>query len=220
MTMVFPLDHPPEVAARLGIEPGGGFIEEYDHRVVDERRRNRETLLLPAGELDNLRAGPVAQLHLVEQGQRIDAPPVHLPEQDKELRKAQLVEERRRLELDADDLLDLLGVRADVQAPEEYRSGVERPQGLDALERRRLPRAVGPQDPEDLPGPDAERHAVDRRHAGVPLDELIDTEDELPCVRHRVPLSGARNAEEASTTVLRVKYVRSLSSVRGYASVS
>lgn len=40
----------PDGAARLRVESGGEFIEEYDFRIVDERERDEEALLLSAGE--------------------------------------------------------------------------------------------------------------------------------------------------------------------------
>src|SRR2546421_7618346 len=41
----------PQVASSLRIEAGRGFVEKEDLWLVDERRRNAEALLLPAGEL-------------------------------------------------------------------------------------------------------------------------------------------------------------------------
>src|SRR6185437_2741004 len=61
---------------------------------------------------------------------------------------------------------------------------VRRAQPLYALDRGGLPRAVRPEDPEDLPLLDGERHVVDGDRAAVPLVQVADIDD-----RHlRVPL--------------------------------
>ena len=40
----------PQVAPRLRIEPGGGLVEKQDLRLVDQRHRQQQALLLPAGK--------------------------------------------------------------------------------------------------------------------------------------------------------------------------
>ena len=46
----------PEIAARLRVEPGGGLVQEQHRRVIDERDREQQALLLPARELARITA--------------------------------------------------------------------------------------------------------------------------------------------------------------------
>ena len=96
-----------------------------------------------------------------------------------------LREEGRGLELDADALLDPLGVAARRRRPSTVSSPrVGLAQALEHLDRRRLARAVGPEQAEDLAAADLEADAVDRLHVAVRLAHVVDADDGLG-VRHR-----------------------------------
>ena len=57
-------DQIPEIAASLRIQPSGRLVEEQHRRIVNQRRRDGEALLLPARELLDVAFGFVGQLHL------------------------------------------------------------------------------------------------------------------------------------------------------------
>src|SRR6202521_173550 len=96
----------PQVASSLRIEPGGGLVEEEDLRLVDERRRDAEPLLLPTGQLADRRARLLGEVNLLEDRDGIDGPVVQGREHIEQLEQAQAIEEGGRLELHADQALD------------------------------------------------------------------------------------------------------------------
>ena len=102
----------PQVAARLRVEAGGRLVEEQDARIVDERRRDAEALLLAAGQRSHLALRLLGQLDVGEQAHRVDVAPVQAAEQVEQLDEGELVEEGRRLELDADPPLHLARIGA------------------------------------------------------------------------------------------------------------
>ena len=58
--------------ARLGhdVEPGGGLVEHDERRLADERDRDRDSLLLPAGELVRVALNELVGRRQVDAGQR------------------------------------------------------------------------------------------------------------------------------------------------------
>src|SRR5664280_1771613 len=56
----------PQVEARLRIEADRRLVEEERDRVVDERTRDHQALLLPAGELVHLGVAPLPEPEAVE----------------------------------------------------------------------------------------------------------------------------------------------------------
>ena len=58
------------LADELGVERGGGLVEEQHLRAQGERPGDRDALLLAAGELARVGVGLVAQAHALEQRQR------------------------------------------------------------------------------------------------------------------------------------------------------
>ena len=57
-------DQIPEIAASLRIQPSGWLVEEQHRRIINQRRRDGEALLLPARELLDVIFGFVSQLYL------------------------------------------------------------------------------------------------------------------------------------------------------------
>ena len=164
-------DELPQVAPGLGVQPGGGLVEDDHLGVVHEAGRHREPLLLPSGELLQGGLGPVGQAHRVQQLVRREAPGVERAEEGQDFVKGQVVEVGRGLELDPDAPLDLEGVPAGVHPQDPRLSLGGRLQPLDYLQSRGLPGAVGPQDAEHLAPPHRERDAVHGGEGAVTLDQ-------------------------------------------------
>ena len=185
-------DEAPQVAARLRIEPGRRLVEEEDARVVDERRGDAEALLLAAGKRPHLALRLLGQVDEVQQRHRVDVALVEPAEEVQQLDEGQLVEEGRRLELDADAPLHLARVGLHVDAVDDGLAAIDRAHPLDHLEGRRLARAVRSEDPEDLALGDLEADAVDRRQAAVLLAQVGDGDDR--CAERRGRSAGVPTA--------------------------
>src|SRR5688572_30107376 len=63
---VEPLEDRHYLGAGTAVQIPGGLVTEYDRRVVHQRPRDGDTLLLPAGELVRTVVHPVAQADDVE----------------------------------------------------------------------------------------------------------------------------------------------------------
>ncbi len=61
------LDELPGVTPRLRVEAGGQLVEDRDLRVADQRQRDRQPLLLAAGQLAERGLALVGQAEIVEQ---------------------------------------------------------------------------------------------------------------------------------------------------------
>ena len=107
-----PVEAVPQEVASLGVEPGGGLVEDEDLGVRDERPRDREPTLHPARQRVHLVVGPLGELGELEQllGSLADdaAGQVEVPAVDHEVvEDGQLEVERVLLGHDADPAPDL-----------------------------------------------------------------------------------------------------------------
>src|SRR5262245_20830548 len=178
----------PDGAPRLRIEPGGQLVEEHDVRIVDERERDEEPLLLTAGQRHEPRVALVGETELFEEPHAVGprssverSPEIDgLPHFDPLL-------ELRLLELNADALLERIDVAKWIEAEDRDRSAIRDTQALDALERRGLAGAVRSDQAEDLAVVDLERHLVDGDRPAVGLPAAVDTDDYFFVTAH-VPL--------------------------------
>src|SRR5690348_5311995 len=57
------LDEIPDLAARLRIESGRRLVEEEQIRITDDRARNRQPLLLTAGQFSDTTVALLVELH-------------------------------------------------------------------------------------------------------------------------------------------------------------
>ncbi len=121
----------------------------------------RQPLTLAARQDLGLRVPPFAELEQVDQLIRRTWVRIEAPEQVDDLDHGQLRVERRRLEADADAWLERVGAVGDVEAEDDRLAAVGRPQALEDLDRRRLARAVRPEQAEDLARGDIEIDPVD-----------------------------------------------------------
>src|SRR6266566_9167176 len=170
--------------AELEVEGPERFVEQQHFRAVHERPRERDALSLAAGELDRLAVGESGELDHLED--LFDAQP-SLAARDTShtqavldvlanchVRKQRVVLEHR---------VDVSGVRrlgGDV-APRELDSALGGPlEAGDQAQRSRLARARGPEQGEELPGPDFEVDAIDGDYVAVGLTDA--DEPHIRCV--------------------------------------
>src|SRR4051794_38445731 len=92
-----------------------------------------------------------------------------------------MVEQGSRLELDADDAVDLLRLGDGVIAGHTQHALIGRTESFQHLQRRRLAGAVGTEDTEDLAWPDAQVEPVDGDSLTVAFDDVGSGDDRL-CV--------------------------------------
>src|SRR5438128_2560337 len=188
----------PEVPSGLWIEAGRRLVEKKDLRLVHKGGRDAEPLLLATGQRAHVRTSLFGQVHLLEDGHGVDRPLVEGGEQVEELQQVQTVEERRRLQLHADDVLDLLGIPADVDPTHHGLAVVGAAQALEDLDRRRLAGPVWTEQSEDLSLLDAERDAVDRHEAPVPLAQSLDDDRKAIRLRSEARIAGPRDHTHAA----------------------
>src|SRR5438067_1294705 len=164
----------PEIASRLRIESGGRLIEEQHRRIVDERDREQQPLLLAAGELAGV--APRELLQGAQADELIDLEPVGVepPEQRDRLAHGEKVLQRGPLEENAGVLAK---ARAERLAAVAYLAGGRRQDPLHDLDGGGLAGAVRAEQAETDAFGHAERHAGHGGGAGVLLDEVLYFED-------------------------------------------
>src|SRR6185436_11504460 len=182
---VQPLQRLPQQPARLRVEPGRGLVEQHHLRIVHQRARDHDALLLAARKRRRLGVRLVGDLQLVEQPRRARlALPRLQPEvaavEHEQLAHGQLAVEVAHLRHDGEAPLHPARVLAHLGAG-HHDAAARRPhQRADAAERGALARSVRPEQPEELAGLDAERdaaHRLDRRplaRAGIGLRQVLD----------------------------------------------
>jgi hypothetical protein len=189
-----------------GDKPSARLVQEQHLRARVERERELQLpplavgheLHRPVGALGEPHGGePLERLaaHLAERLDRaVHHPlaPVGADDGEREvLRERQLGEHVGDLEgaPHAERGAPVLGIVRDVAAEEPHAAarGLER--ARDAVEQRRLARAVGADEHAPLARGDRERHAVHGRQAAEDLGELADLDRRLS---HRTSPSGAR----------------------------
>jgi hypothetical protein len=163
------LDELPQLAAGLGIEPGGGLVEEQQLRVADQRAGEGKALLLAAGQRADPGAALLFQLHEADDAIHRRAVAEEAAEQSHGLLDGELVRQLRLLQLDAEALLQRAGVGVPVHAQHLEIAGVARRQALAHLDGGGLAGAVGAEQSEAFAGEDLEVDAIDRDHIAVGL---------------------------------------------------
>src|SRR5690606_22390023 len=148
------LAHVPERAARLGIEPGSGLVQEEDVGRARERARHAEPLTLPAGEVPHVGAALLAELHQLEELLHRRAALVEGGEEAERLDHALLLGEPGLLELDAQPGAEAGGVRAPAHAQHLDLARVRSGEALENLHRGGLTGAVGAEQSVTLAAPD------------------------------------------------------------------
>ena len=174
----------PDEQPRSRVEPRRRLVEEEHLRRVHERAGNHHSLRLPTGEEIRLVPRAVEQAELLEQvvGAALALARRHaviggvedevVPDRDRAVEIAPLRH-------DGDLLPRAHRIPDDVHPTHEGRPAGGPDSSRQHPDRRRLPRSVGAEQPEHLPGRDREGDAVDGVHPGlgIPLDEI----DRLGC---------------------------------------
>src|SRR2546430_2025920 len=167
--------------ARPRVEVSGGLVGEDHRRVVQERSRDRDALLLAAGELARPMMDAVAETDLLERRERALSPRVPIAAVDERqldvLDRVQPREQVVRLKDESDVLVAdpselVVGQLADVLAREHVGAAVGDVEAAENVHECRLPRPRRTHDRDELRGPDIEIHPAQRVHRDLPPDAV------------------------------------------------
>ena len=167
------LDRLADDVGRLRVERRRRLVEEDDRRVVEQGPGDGQLLLHALAERAGDVVAPVPQreqpqVPLDPLGARRGVQPVQPPEEVEVGRRRQLVVEARRLGQDADPGADLLGVLDDVEAVDRGAALARLDERGQQPDRRRLARAVRPEQAEHLAAEHLEVHPADRPQVAEP----------------------------------------------------
>src|ERR671910_531343 len=169
-------DEVPEVAPGLGVEAGGGLVEEEQLGATDDAECHVEAPSLAAAQPDDAGVGLVVESHRGEHLADGTGVRVGLRGAGERLAWREQVEAAGRLQHDADPVPPLETCPVGVCAEHPDLAGVPRPEALGDLDRGRLARAVRTEQREALADVDVEVEAVDGVAAGVALGESPDAD--------------------------------------------
>src|SRR5262249_11200792 len=139
-----------------------------------DRAAHRDALPLPAGEVCRLAVEILGEPEQVGDllHTRLPVPLLHLrdPERETDVRGDGQVRVERVVLEDHGDVAGLRGVLADVTLPDEDRARVDLLEAREHAQRRRLPRAGGPDEHHELAVGDVEVQRVDGRPVVAGID--------------------------------------------------
>ena len=172
------LDHAPELVAALGVESGGGLVEEEHGRAVHERGGEVEATAHAAGVRARHAVGGVAERELLEQlvgagGDLRRRQVRQLAHQREVLATGEVLVDRGVLAGEADAPSHPLRVLAHVDAEHAGGSPVGLEQGGEHPHGRGLARAVGPEQAEDLAFGHLERDPFHRLDIAEALHQFV-----------------------------------------------
>ena len=187
----------PDLVARLGVEARGRFVEDEQFRFVEEGSCHDQPPHQPAGEVGCTGAFPVVQGH---EAQELPGTPCRFGLRDIEVAGEDLeVLENAEIRIDVVFLLadadpGLYGPRppGDVETQHPQRPAARRGEGIGHSNGGCLPRPVGAEDPEALPGIDRKGEIVDRNERPECLAEVFRLDDpvqrpgSLPVARYGI----------------------------------
>src|SRR2546428_10567832 len=182
-----------EVVEEGPVHARGGLVEEDERRVPHQHANELEELLLAVREVPRVLVTESVELHEAQQPERALAGcgEAVACDDEKIFQGRELGEDADDLEGPADPLLrDLPGPEAvHALAAEVHPPLVQALHARHAVEKRRLARAVGPDQAVDPGRLEPERNAVHSRDAAEALPETLDLEHGRR--RHQVRWSGA-----------------------------
>src|ERR1051325_1941827 len=216
------LDHH-EGGALHGVDLAQPLAQAGEHGRVDAAGRHVEQLLLAvaqaAGFLLRERAEakefdhPVGCFAEASVAPSNEAPPhrllVFLPGEDQVLAHRQLREHLQQLEGAADpEAVELAGPHAgDAAAVDAHLPRRRRELAEDAVEQRRLSRAVRPDQAEDLALAHVEGDAVDRAYAAERLGKIAYFQDGIHLLRTRWASPSRPDGQNAIRTITAIAYM-------------
>ena len=204
--------------AHLGVEVGQRLVEQQHARLDDERARQRDALLLAAGERRGLAAGDGLDVADLDQRQR-------LPHAQGDLRPGDTLQTQavrdvvedghvrpQRVALkDHGRAASLRRHRRHVVVAEADAPGIERQKAGDRAKQRGLAAARGTEDGGEATGRKLERHAAQRGHRGISLDRAGDVDgnrrrhDSHVRARRRASRRAARTASRTASSASRAR---------------
>ena len=158
------------------VQAGGGLVEEQHLGIVDEGVREAQPLLHAARQAEHVGVALVREVDQLEQVAD-DAPPlgrteaVAPTEEVQVLPDLHVVVDPERVRHVAEDAAHRLGVPADRFTGDPGIAGSRFEERREHPQHRRLARAVGADEPEDLARLDGQVHAADRDGPVVALHE-------------------------------------------------
>ena len=139
-----------DLVTRLRVETARRLIQEQELRIVDQREREREALLLPAGKPGIVLVAPVPKLEPFEQWPRVRRARVEGAEEGDRLANRDLVRQVRRLETDPDAVLEAVLLRLGIPSEHRDLAGATRAQPFQNLDGGGFSSAVRSEQTEDL----------------------------------------------------------------------
>ena len=172
----------PEVAARAGIEAGGGLIEQQNLGTMEQSLGQFETALHAAGEgfgavLGAIGEGDALQHFRHALLQRRAGDSVEMADVDEVLLRRKLHVDAARLEDHADLAAHAAGIQSHVVAQNQSASGGGQHQGGKNAEHGGLAAAVGAEQTEDLGAIHGEGDAVEGDAIAVLMAQAVDLND-------------------------------------------
>ena len=176
----------------LWVQAGGQLIQEGQVRVVDQRQRDKDPLLLPTGKLGEMGIPLVCQAHLLQQELPVDRAPVERGKQVQRFPDLDPIGQGGRLKLDPNPFPQPVSIPQRVKAQYLDRAAVRPAQPLETLDGGGLACPVRPNHPKDLTPLNTERDSIHRLHPRVVLGQVPYVNDDvIPCVRiHRFCTPG------------------------------
>src|SRR5690242_16104484 len=144
------LDQLPKLPARLRIEPGGRLVKEKKVGIAHQGARERQPLLLAAGEPADARIALLLKLHHGDDFGNCRSAPVETVKQAECFVDRELFGKLGFLKLHAQALAQLSGIRLPAEAQQLHRSCIRRSKPFADLDRGGLTRAVRAEQPETL----------------------------------------------------------------------
>jgi len=167
------LDQLPGVPPGLRVQAGGQLVQHRHAWVADEGQRDRQPLLLAAGELAERRPGLGRDTQDLHQLPPVSRGLVEGAVQLQSLGHPEPVGQPAFLQLGPEPLGQLGPVPLRVEPEHADLAAIRCPQPLDALHGRGLARPVGAEDAEDLPFLNGERDVVHGHRVLVALVQLL-----------------------------------------------
>src|SRR5580704_2442967 len=145
----------------LRIEPSRRLIEKQQRRIINQTQRNRQPLLLPAGQRGVESVALLFELQALEQFERIEHPAVKRAEQLQRLDHFYFVGQIGGLQADADPVFQLRFLLVRIEVEDAHVAAGALSDALENLHRGGLACAVRTQQAEDLANGNFEVDAPD-----------------------------------------------------------